>query len=614
MKIRACLLLSCSVLLFVGQAGAAPVWGQERALKQPDGEMIQVRIWGDEFYQVVESVDGYTLIRDPETGVICYAALSQDGSELVSTGVRAGTVDASKSALIPHLRITSQSRAVKVAIARARLGALPLAKAGDFAPPCIGNVRGICLIIDFPDEAGTIPASEFDAFCNQPGYSGYGNNGSVRDYFYDCSGGRLTYTSFVPTAYYTAIHNKDYYDDPATPTGPRAAELIGEALQQLDNDGMDFSQFDSNGDGLVDAVNCLYVGYTSSGWSTGLWPHSGVMAFQTDGVTVLQYQISDMGDTLEIGTYCHENGHLICIWPDLYDYDHDSYGVGYWCLMANGNAYGTNPIQPSAFCKERAGWLDIVTLDGLHQTGLAATAGSSVAYRFPHPTLWNEYYLIENRQKTGRDARIPGSGLAIWHVDVLGNNSYNEMTPEHHYKVTLVQADGLWEMENHVNRGNAGDVWRSPDHVNCGPDTFPGTNWWDGSPSYLRVSNISVSGPTMTFDFDGLGSKEQDEDGDGISDYDEVRDLDPVTPGIQNPFDPLVADSTGDYGKNTPDGNLDGENDYDGDGTENALEFAYGSNPLDPASQVPVAGPVGLLVLAAGLALTARQRRRPEWK
>ena len=44
---------------------AAPIIGGRFEIRQPDGTMVPVRIWGDEFYQVVESLDGYTLIRDP---------------------------------------------------------------------------------------------------------------------------------------------------------------------------------------------------------------------------------------------------------------------------------------------------------------------------------------------------------------------------------------------------------------------------------------------------------------------------------------------------------------------------------------------------------------------
>lgn len=59
-----------------------------------------------------------------------------------------------------------------------------------------------------------------------------------------------------------------------------------------------------------------------------------------------------------------------------------------------------------------------------------------------------------------------------------------------------------------------------------------------------------------------------DTDGDGLSDYDELRDLDFSTEGIQNPLDPWRSDGD-------EDGILDGEEDYDGDGLPNAVELTH---------------------------------------
>ncbi len=592
-------------------ASAAPVWGDVFQLRQPDGSLVSVRIWGDEYYQVVESLDGYTLVRDPQTGVICYAALSNDARSLVSTGVVIDSPGKAALRLKPHLRISPDAARAEAFAARARaLARMPKAKAGSSSgPPDQGNVQGICLLVEFPDELHTIPPADVDALCNQPGYTANGNNGSVRDYYYDVSNGALTYTNFVPGAYYMALHDKAYYDNPAEDNGPKAIELITEALNALDAQGFDFSAYDSNGDGIVDGVNCFYVGNTQSGWARGLWPHSGFMAAQFDGVTILNYQITYMGNTLYIGTFCHENGHMICWWPDLYDYDYDSAGVGRWCIMASGS-YSKNPVEPCAYLKGLAGWTTTNVLGVLPQAGLVAEAGSNVVYKYPNPSSTNEYYLVENRQKSGRDANIPASGLALWHVDTLGNNSFNEMTPDHHFQASLVQADGRFDLEHDANSGDATDVWSAPTYVVCGPSTDPNTQWWSGAPSYLRVSNISAAGTSMTFDYRGAGSAAVDSDGDGMSDWDETRDLDPLTPGVQNPFDPLDIDVSGDNGQNTPDGTPDGENDYDGDGLSNAEELANGSNPLDPHSGLPALSTLGLAILGIAMGCSMVWARR----
>ena len=65
-----------------------------------------------------------------------------------------------------------------------------------------------------------------------------------------------------------------------------------------------------------------------------------------------------------------------------------------------------------------------------------------------------QYFLVENRQKTGYDSYLPGGGLHIYHVDEsISDNGANDnqwypgYTAYGHYKVALEQADGLWELE-----------------------------------------------------------------------------------------------------------------------------------------------------------------------
>ncbi|MFA5238842.1 MAG: M6 family metalloprotease domain-containing protein [Phycisphaerae bacterium] len=499
---RLLLLVAFTVLSLIPyRAYSAPVMGQIYNLRQPDGAAVAVRIWGDEFYQVVESLDGYTLIRDPDTAIICYAILSTDGTELVSTQVRVGESHEALG-IEPHIRISPQSVKQKVRTARTQLAAkMPQtdesATIKTYSESSLPeSVRGICLIIDFPDESGTIPPAEVNNFCNQTGYTGYGNNGSVRDYFYDVSDGDLIYTNYVPTAYYTAIHEKSYYDNPSESVGPKAIELILEALNYLESNGFDFSQYNFNG------VSCLYAGDCNSGWSKGLWPHQGSLSFSADGVSINKYLITYMGSSIKIGMFCHETGHLLCGWPDLYDTDFDSYGVGKFCLMGYGGQ-GGNPVEPCAYLKYISGWTD-TTLLTAPQEGLVLTAGNNSIYKYEHPTLTNEYFLIENRHQTGRDSTLPDSGLAIWHIDTEGWNNYQQMTPSSHYEATLVQADSLWDMENNVNYGDSNDLWKAPDFAVCGPyisPNMPDTSWWDGTASYFGILDINFPGTVMTFTF-----------------------------------------------------------------------------------------------------------------
>lgn len=66
------------------------------------------------------------------------------------------------------------------------------------------------------------------------------------------------------------------------------------------------------------------------------------------------YQITDLGSQLTLRTFCHENGHMVCDFPDLYDYDdvNVGYGVGHYSLMCYGGS-DTNPVQVDAYPQAR---------------------------------------------------------------------------------------------------------------------------------------------------------------------------------------------------------------------------------------------------------------------
>jgi M6 family metalloprotease-like protein len=489
-------------------AHAAPVRGKLVKPFQPDGTRIDALCWGDEYYVVAESLDGYTLVRDPKTGFICYAGISADGTRLVSTGVVVKEKAPADLGIPSHVRIKREAAAAAALAAReratARRGRKPQAAvqpARSLLSPTTGTVQGICLMVDFSDDVASIPRANVVNYCNQVGYTGYGNNGSVRDYYFDVSNGQLTFTHYVTSAYFRASHAKTYYADPSVTWGDRAEEMVKEALDSLNNSGFDFSQYDADNNGEVDSVSCFYAGTCTNAWAEGLWPGNIGMdsAWSADGVNVVEFQITDMGTSLTIETFCHECGHLLMDWPDLYDYGDDSAGVGAFCIMCNG-ASATNPIEPCAYLKTRAGWTNVVELTS-PQSLLTATAGTNTVYKVPHPTLSREYYLIENRQRTGRDSALPDDGLAIWHIDTDGSNSNQQMTPSSHYLVTLVQADGRWDFENDQNWGDTTDLYAAPAYTACTPYTSPTTTWWDGSASAIFVENISASADSMTFSF-----------------------------------------------------------------------------------------------------------------
>lgn len=90
-----------------------------------------------------------------------------------------------------------------------------------------------------------------------------------------------------------------------------------------------------------------------------------------------------------------------------------------------------------------------------------------------------EYFLIEYRGDCGFDAELrhygddrgrDRKGAAVWHVDesnLMSGITYTSegypgdgKNPRMHYKVALAQADGDWDLEKGLNRGDGTDLFR----------------------------------------------------------------------------------------------------------------------------------------------------------
>jgi immune inhibitor A len=138
--------------------------------------------------------------------------------------------------------------------------------------------------------------------------------------------------------------------------------------------------------------------------------------------------------------------------------------------------------------------VDVRTTNGM--LNIPDVKDSNTVYR-----LWkdgapgSEYFLMENRQRTQFDASLPTGGLLIWHIDesVSGN------TDENHYKVALMQADGLRQMEGNINRGDAGDAYPgSSNNTTFNKSSNPSSNSYAGVDTCVAVTGISPPGAVMT--------------------------------------------------------------------------------------------------------------------
>jgi M6 family metalloprotease-like protein len=495
--------------------------GREFTFTQPDETQIQVRGWGNQFYATFETLDGFTIIQNPDTGFYEYAKLTDDSNRLEPTGINVGLPIPPALNLIPKLRINPEAakqQALEASeansgrrceIRRQEVKSVhltpPAAGMPLPAPPTetrTGTYTGLCLLIEFPEDRGSIPQAEIEKFCNQRGYRGFGNNGSVFDYFYDNSQGKLQYTNIV-TPYYMAQNNKNYYTDRSIEYPERARELIGEALNYFQAEGFDFSDLSVDSSNHIFALNVFYAGSIDNiriEWSKGLWPHAWNLAspfITSSGKQFYDYQITNIGNDLSLGTFCHENGHMLCDFPDLYDYGYESSGIGSYCLMCSeGNP--KNPVHISAYLKYKAGWASSVQ-QIVSGTRVDIAAGINDFFIHKNSNNAAEYFIIENRQAIGRDSSIPSEGLAIWHIDERGSNNNEQMTSSQHYECSLEQADGRFDLENiNRNNGDTEDLFSASRNRRFGENTIPNSKWWNGTSSGLEITNISLPGQSMT--------------------------------------------------------------------------------------------------------------------
>lgn len=488
------------------------IFGEVLRFPQGDGE-VQLRVFGDEFYARYETLDGYTAVYDREQSKFCYALLRE--GEFVSSGVDI-TDSAPPEGISPGLQEDKEVRLRKVSEREEQLcPPLPDPRLDDaevlgFGPQggllngkilSKGTITGLTVLVEFADITTSIPTDEVDQMLNGENYHGNGNYCSVREYFELMSSGQLRFRNVV-VGPVRLTRNRDYY---------LSHLFVKEAMDLVVNDlNVDLSQFDSNGDGVIDSLTFLYAGKSQYTPDSLLWPHSGVINLEYGRIKTHFYLLTGVGEStadLTIGTMCHETGHLLCRFPDLYDYGdarregdpHPSYGIGYYCLMGAGGHLngGRTPSPVCAYLRKLAGWCDneIQVSDGEY---IARHGDYNTVYR--HQTdKSNEYFLIENRTRLGLDAYLPASGLAVYHCDILGSNELEEGTQQRHYQTALLQADGRKDLERNGNPGDSGDLFGAVNGVALSGQTNPSTRQWDGQDSGLIISDISRPGEEIHF-------------------------------------------------------------------------------------------------------------------
>ena len=342
-------------------------------------------------------------------------------------------------------------------------------KVGGVGTAFIGKKKSLIILVQFADTVFQSNHNQafYNNVANTEGFtSPEGFKGSVSDYFKAQSNGQflLNFDVVGPvtlskkSSYYGA--NKSNGDDMYPGT------MVAEACQAVDSQ-VDFSNYDWDGDGNVDQVIVLYAGpgEANGGDASTIWPHQWNLSesdygksLTLDGKTIDNYVCScelQPATTLNgivtswkvdgLGTICHEFSHSLGF-PDMYDTTGSNFGMDEWDLMDYGCYLdnGFTPCNYTSYERWTTGWkTPIILSNDSKVTNMASAADYGDTYVIYNDQHKDEFYLLENRQKTGWDAYLPGSGLLVLHLDydetAWANNEVNISAS--HQRSTVIHAD-----------------------------------------------------------------------------------------------------------------------------------------------------------------------------
>lgn len=490
--------MTLAALLVALSTWAVKADPQPATVTQSDGTQLTVRLMGDEDFHYYATTDGVLLC--PQGTTYYVAAVAADGTLTATTQIAhesalRSTAEQSLAAAQDRQLFLRQGATVKTRVKREAVD--PSTTAIDLT----GSPKVLVVLTAFADVPFTVndPRTAFEQYLSGDTIADLGNYnqrnyGSVRQYFADMSHEAFT-PQFDVVGPVTLDNNLAYYgagDD-------YMSRLIPDVCTAVD-DSVDFSTYDSDGDGYADLIYVIYAGYSEavSGNPTDcIWPKSGTTSGGSyDGVNVRRYGVNNELNFTEdyvgtyydgvplisgIGLFCHEFSHCLGL-PDLYVTSGDDVAYAhnqemeYWSVMDSGT-YLYNGYAPAAYTaweREALGWLTIDTLKDAGRYELSPIDAGGSAYRIMNDSdaTGCEYYIVENIQQTGWNYRQYGHGMLVTHVDYdssrfsINTNTVNNEAG--HPRMTVLAADG--ELTNVYTLSTTSEL-----RTTLAGDPFPGT-------------------------------------------------------------------------------------------------------------------------------------------
>ena len=538
-NLRRVLVIFFIIAVTAAAAFAGPALQIEFTLMQPDGESFSAVKRGDEFMNWYETADGYALLKDGESGYWVFALRAAAGL-LAPSGVHytagAAVPEGAVKNFIPAKDTVERLRERYDGQAAAKTSSARSAAAKTWTSnPISGKREAVFIRINFQDV-------ELKSELEYTKTEIWGAEHSVRSYYLDQSHGKLNIVSadfgdqgkrdIIEITMTSADYNEGKHPDRLLNDNAVGDYRISHKNEVafvtgvLKRTGLDFSGFDKNGDGIIEAdelvVHLLFAGYdeSCSQKSPAVWMHAWD-SWKGNGSEHVVYVSDDIilghwscgGELSEefvesqdipiplVGGIVHELGHKICKLPDLYDTSYTNNGLGLFSVMAGGawgrrtnELSGTTPPNLDAWSRKYLGWDAPQTLTpGAKSVVLTCgTPGNGIypvaRINSPYVDSAYEYILAEVRNPNADDwdggiggnvKDMPESfkgGVLLQHIDeragsgsLSAGNDFNAYTEEGHQGNMAIWADGD-SREKGAGEGGYLSLWYAGNGTE--PDTY----------------------------------------------------------------------------------------------------------------------------------------------
>ena len=369
---------------------------------------------------------------------------------------------------------------------------------------------------------------------------------SVQSYYQKASYQNLNMTFDIQPVYqakknasYYESYSEEYVEGGYTYTRTGEETILTEALAYYES-RLDLTKYDTNGDGVIDAVYLIYsapVDYDEANfyWAYVTWYYGDT---QYDGLNAYYYLFAGFdfmdestandpgsgydpisGLKVNAATYIHETGHLLGL-DDYYDYE-ESKGSNEGLGGADMMDYTVG--DHNVYSKIMLGWLTPTIVNETTTLTIQSSCTNASAILIPlnfNNSYFCEYLLIDLYAAQGLNAMHAAQsnsylydgaayGVRIYHVSSSINkpydNDYGSFTDNNNSTtktalIKLVEADGEKKFKSSGGYAAQSDLWMTGNQLS---KVFPTYTRNDGLLVNfdIKINSVSASSASITITF-----------------------------------------------------------------------------------------------------------------